>query len=121
MNKEYVLNVANTIREQLLGLTPIEIVMSWGIERFTATVYKEMPALIFKVNGRLHIGNVIVALNGSDYYEVYLQDKNGTKLVCDEVCFDELGEVIDRHIERGDNQEEYDKFCENQLGNLIAG
>jgi len=68
MEKEYVLEVANTIREQLVTLTPFNTIMSWGIGRFVATIYKDMPALKFKVNGRLHKGAVIIALNGADYY-----------------------------------------------------
>lgn len=34
------------------------------------------------------------------------------------VCFDELGDVIDRTIESGTNKEEYDRFCYNQLAEL---
>lgn len=47
MEKEYVLEVANTIREQLL--TPFNTIMSWGINNFVAMVYKDIPALKFKV------------------------------------------------------------------------
>ncbi len=119
MEKEYVLEVANTIREQLVTLTPFNTIMSWGIGRFTATVYKDMPALTFKVNGRLHKGAVIIALNGLDYYEVYLQDDKETTLINDEVCFDELGDVIDEYIERGKDREEYNRFCEQQLKELM--
>jgi len=115
MEKEYVLEVANTIREQLVTLTPFNTIMSWGIGKFAATVYKDMPALKFKVNGRLHKGAVIIALNGADYYEVYLQNGKGTTLINDEVCFDELGDLIDEHIEKGKDREEYNRFCEQQL------
>lgn len=67
------MEIARTIREQLVSLTPMPVLMSWGVEGFAATVYKDMPALQIEVNGRLHTGYVIVALNGADYYEVYLQ------------------------------------------------
>lgn len=67
MEKEYIMQVAGTIREQLMILTPINTILSWGIDKFIATVYKDMPALKFKVNGRLHKGYVIIALNGADY------------------------------------------------------
>lgn len=119
MEKEYVLEVANTIHEQLVTLTPFNTIMSWGIGRFAATVYKDMPALKFKVNGRLHKGAVIIALNGADYYEVYLQNDNGTTLINDEVCFDELGDLIDEHIESGTDKAEYDQFCEEQRRELM--
>lgn len=120
MEKEYVMQVAETIHEQLLSLTPMSVLMSWGIEEFAATIYKNMPALRIKVNGRLHAGYVIVALNGSDYYEVYLLNGVGEECINDEVCFDELGDVIDRAIERGGDKAEYDKFCEQQLGKLFG-
>lgn len=66
-------------------------------------------------------GFVVIALNGSDYYEVYLNNEKETRLISDEVCFDELGELIDRHIERGDNKKEYDEFCSSQLMKLVTG
>lgn len=120
MEKEYIMQVAGTIREQLMVLTPISTIFSWGIDKFIATVYKDMPALKFKVNGRLHKGNVIIALNGSDYYEVYLQNATETTLISDEVCFDELGDLIDEHIESGTDKEEYDRFCEVELAKLAG-
>ncbi len=121
MEKEYVLEVANTIREQLMTLTPFNTIMSWGVSKFSATVYKDMPALTFKVNGRLHKGTVIIALNSADYYEVYLQSSKEITLINGEVCFDELGDLIDEHIERGTDREEYNRFCEQQLKELIHG
>lgn len=120
MEKEYVMYVAETARKQLLGMTPAPVIMSWGISGLYATEFKDMPALGIKVNGRLFKGLVIIALNGSDYYEVYLTNETETRLVSDEVCFDELGELIDRHIERGEDKEEYDRFCETQLKNLVV-
>ena len=56
-----------------------------------------------------------ICLNGSDYYEVYLQNEEGTSCISDEVCFDELGEIIDSHIESGKDKEEYDSFCEQLI------
>lgn len=96
MDKEYVMHIAQTIKEQLLSFTPIPVFMSWGVSEFVATVFQELPALRLKVNGRLHAGYVVIALNGSDYYEVYLlkEDDSNAKCVNEEVCFDELGDVI---------------------------
>lgn len=121
MDKEYVMQIAQTIRKQLVTLTAANVLMSWGINRFIATVHRNMPALKFEVNGRLHIGNVIIALNGSDYYEVYLQNDKGIERINEEVCFDELGDVIDRAIESGTDKEEYEKFCQQQLVELFGG
>lgn len=121
MEIEYVLRIAQTAQQQLVSLTPMSVLMSWGIEKFAAIIYRDMPALRIKVNGRLHTGCVIVALNGSDYYEVYLQDEAGTKCVHEEVCFDELGDVIDRAIESGTDKAEYDEFCQQQRDILLKG
>lgn len=121
MNKEYVMNVAKTIKEQLVSLTAMPILMSWDIKEFVAMIYDDMPALRLKVNGRLHAGYVIIALNGSDYYEVYLQNDKGTECVNEEVYFDEWGDVIDRAIESGTDKEEYNKFCHQQLAVLLGG
>lgn len=65
MEKEYVMYVAQTIGEQLLSLTPAPVIMSWGIEEFAVTMYRGLPALRIKVNGRLHTGYVIVALHST--------------------------------------------------------
>lgn len=121
MNKEYVMHIAKTIKTQLVSLTAMPILMSWDIKEFIATIYDDMPALRLKVNGRLHAGYVIIALNGSDYYEVYLQNDKGTECVNEEVYFDELGDVIDRAIESGTDKEEYNKFCHQQLVVLLGG
>ncbi len=119
--EEYAIQVAQTAKEQLITMTPASVLMSWGIKEFTAMVYNGMPAFRIKVNGRLHTGYVIVALNGSDYYEVYLL--HGITAVCvnEEVCFDELGDVIDRAIEKGTDENEYKKFCEQQRALLFGG
>ena len=102
MNEEYVMQTAQTIRQQLWAMTPFSILMSWGITQLVATTFRNLPALRMKVNGRLHSGYVIIALNGSDYYEVYLMKQKDGEAECvhNEVCFDELGDVIDCAIER---------------------
>ena len=121
MEKEYVMQIAQTAKEQLVTLTPMTVLMSWGIEEFAATLYRDLPTLRIKVNGRLHTGYVIVVLNGSDYYEVYLVKGKDVECVNDEVCFDELGGVIDRAIESGTDKAEYDKFCEQERIKLYSG
>ncbi len=114
------MQVAQTVKKQLMTLTPIPVLMSWGIEEFATTLYRDLPALRLKVNGRLHAGYVIVVLNGSDYYEVYLVKGMDVECVNEEVCFDELGSVIDRAIESGTDKAEYDKFCEQERQKLFG-
>ena len=89
MEKEYVIQIAQTIQEQLIGLTPMPVLMSWDIAEFAATIFKGLPALRIKVNGLLHTGYVIIALNGSDYYEVYLLKGKDAECVNEEVCYNE--------------------------------
>lgn len=120
MEEKYVMRVALATQEKLMALTPMPVLMSWGIEEFAAVIYKGLPALRIKVNGRLHAGYVIIALNGSDYYEVYLQKDKSVECINEEVCFDELGDVIDRTIESGTDKAEYDKFCEQELMTLFG-
>ena len=115
MDKEYIMDVAQTIKSQLFGTTEISVLMSWGIEKFIATEYKDMPALKFKVNGRLFSGIVLIALNGSDYYEIYLLDENGSRCICEEACFDEMAGIIDIAVERGTDIAEYNEFCGKQV------
>ena len=49
MDKDFVLQMANTIKDQLVGMTPLNVICSWGIEKFVATEYKGMAALKFHV------------------------------------------------------------------------
>lgn len=53
MDKDYVMRMAGTIRELLVSMIDKAILMSWGIHEFMATVYKDLPGLKFRVNGRL--------------------------------------------------------------------
>lgn len=119
---EYIKNVAETIRQQLFGLTPINVILSWGLSGMVATTCNEMPALRLNVNGRLHQGAVIIVLDeSSDYYEIYLQDKNGKRKVAEDLDFTQIGDFIDRTIERGENEQEYLTFCEQERIKLISG
>ena len=122
MDKDYVMQTANTIAQQLLATTRQNVLFSWGaFYGFRAAIYKDMAALKFKVNGRLFQGDVIIAYNENDTYEVYLKNEGGTRLVKDDVYFDEMGEVIDVAIERGENKAEYDAFCEGERQKIMQG
>lgn len=102
IDKTHILSVAEEIRQQLVGLTSPNVLMSWEISQLTATVIDNMPALRFKVNGRLHKGQVFIALNeGIDYYEIYLADDKGKRKIAYDIDFTQLGDVIDNAIEGG--------------------
>lgn len=121
--KGHVMSVAETIREQLFGLTSPNILMSWGISRLAATVIDGMAALSLRVNGRIHKGEVIIALNeGGDYYEIYLRkgtEERDTQKIAEDVDFTQLSEIIDGAIESGTDKEEYYKFCDEVRQSLI--
>jgi hypothetical protein len=121
MEKFEILQSAETARMQLLATTAPDVVLSWGISDFAAACFKGMPALCFKVNGRLFQGTVVIALNGADYYEIYLLDLKGEKCICEECCFDEMGDIIDRNIERGDDIKAYHQFCQQERKRLFMG
>lgn len=122
MDKEYVMQIADTIRQQLLATTPMNVILSWGaLHGFIATVNKGMATLMFKVNGRLFKGYVLISYNEMDYYEIYLKDANGVRLVHEEVYFDQLGDIIDETIERGTDAEEYEAFCKAEKVKLMRG
>ena len=42
MEKEYVIQIAQTIQEQLIGLTPMSVLMSWGIAEFACLLYTSL-------------------------------------------------------------------------------
>lgn len=122
MDEEYVMQTANIIAQQLLATTPKNVLFSWGaFYGFRATIYRDMAALKFKVNGRLFAGDVIIAYNENDTYEVYLKNQDGERLVKADVYFDEMSDVIDVAIERGENVNEYNAFCQGHLAKLMSG
>lgn len=122
MDKDYVMQIADTIRQQLLATTPMNVLCSWGaLHGFFATEYKNMATLMFKVNGRLFQGYVLISYNEMDYYEIYLKNSGDIRLAHDEVYFDQLGDIIDETIERGTNAKEYEAFCKEEKAKLMRG
>lgn len=114
------LQIADTIHKQLIAMTPMNVLMSWGIEQFAYTTYREMPTLVVTVNGFLHKGPVFISYNrGEDLYEVRTV-KNHTKEVEVlktqlDVYADMLGDVIDRMVEKDCSQEEYERRIDEFL------
>lgn len=120
-SKSQVMTIATTIKNQLLGSTDINIPLSWGLQGFIATIYKDMATLKFKVNGRLFKGYVLICYNQLDNYDIYLSDKGSTRCLCDMVDFTDLVEIIDTAIEKGTNEEEYEQFCLMEKKKLFSG
>lgn len=116
MDKRIIEAVAVEINK-VLNMNPM-VVFSWGVESRTAMEFRGMPALKLKVNGFLHKGDVVIALNeGADLYEVYLLDGDGSvKSEHKDVYADMLTGVIDRLVETdNDKSEEYSRRVEEFL------
>ena len=113
MNREWEAQVANTIHEQLRSMGGVKV-MSWGYHApqiVPVSVLREWGidnasgALKFRVRGHHFSGNVIVALNGSDYYDIYYGSVRGgkftRKLPTDrDVFVGDMVDTIDEKIER---------------------
>ena len=86
----------NTTKSQLLT-EPI-IVASWGAHDWG---FFKNDHLIFKVNGALHKGFVVIILEWEDLYKVYLLDENIRQTVpsIGGIYADSLVEVIDNLVE----------------------
>jgi hypothetical protein BACCOPRO_01507 len=121
MDKSEIMAVVTTIREQLITLTNSNVLFSWGIQGFVATIFNEMATLKFRVNGRLFKGDVLICYNTLDYYEIYLSNEDGSKCICNEAYYDNLGDIIDTAIESGTNKKEYEEFCHGEWFKLLSG
>jgi len=104
LNVEYVKSVAKTIFYQILAGGSFYCVGSWGIEKKCFLEVDHNAALLLKVNGFIHTGYVLIVLNSSDLYDIYLSktmNLDSFKLAIDDVYCDQLTEIIDSLIERG--------------------
>ena len=100
------------------------VAWSWGISKRVATVFRNRPSLKITVNGFVHKGDVVIALNeGADLYEVHLLDCNGfVRKSFTDVYADMLIGILDREIETGAmSDEEYKKNVEEWLENTEIG
>lgn len=85
---------------------------SWGAEHFVYTKDEhDRPALLFSVNGFLHVGQVEIVAAG-EAYEVYLIEKGHRIGEKQTATAGELAELVDRLVEHSGDQAEYIKKCE---------
>ena len=113
------MEIVTTINQQLLISAPIHIQMSWGVSKRIACVYMDMPTLKLKVQGFEHKGWVLISLNeGLDLYEIRLMTLKGEVVkTVDQVFFDEMGDLVDRLVERGEGpQEKYFEKINEEYG-----
>lgn len=95
IEKHSILNVKEVL--EVLKHQPIKM-MSWGTKDLKNLNNK---GLIFKVNGNLHKGCVLISLSYNDTFQVDLINVRGriTETITD-VYVDNLVDVIDEKIER---------------------
>ena len=92
------MNVKETLEQLRYGKLRTIKVMSWGTHRLKNL---EDKGLLFEVNARRHKGFVLITLDWSDTYNVYLISRSGLiKKEMTGVYFDELTEQIDEAIEK---------------------
>lgn len=117
MDDMYLQQVATTMLKQIVNLIGISAFWSWGVSKKSFGIHNDMPTLYLKVNGFQHKGWVLVSLNeGEDLYEIELQNNRGKVLFTRKgVYFDELGVILDKLIETGEQTAEEYKQQVNHL------
>lgn len=95
------IEIANTIRQQLLELGKIKV-WSWG-----ANSWKAIPnGLSFKVQGFKFLGDVSITLMSNDTYTIRLIKHQKIVKEFTNIYFDEMVDLIDGEVEyTGDNYE----------------
>ena len=107
-------SIANEIYRQLKAILGINVLWSWGIAEQRAMMYKNMASLGIRVNGYIHKGWVIIALNeGKDLYNIYLLDRKQNVTQTIEDVYAEDLEILDSLIETGEmSEQEYKEKIE---------
>ena len=124
--EEYVKGVAAVIWGQLLSTIDNNVLGSWGVDSLAYTLFEaegeQFPALTFTVDGILFRGRIFIALDeGADYYQIYCLKDGIITLISSDVCFDEMGEIIDRFVERGTcSQEEYNQKVDAEISRVLS-
>lgn len=91
---------------------------SWGVSKYKAIIYKDMPALQIRTNGFLHKGNVVVAYNEAhNLYNVYILKRNhDVKQAVEDISEDQLQKVIDGLVEtKNDKSSDYHNKCQKWI------
>lgn len=97
----YLIEVADTIREQIIAGVGINVYWSWGVSNVGAAYFKGEPSLLLAVNGLLHKGLVVITLDDSDTYSIRLFDSQGKEVSCTtDVYCEEIGSLLDSLVER---------------------
>lgn len=112
------MSIAKTIHQQLVQLTPRNIIWSWGATKYQAVGENQIEGineayyggLMFYVRGMLHKGHVLITLNSMDEYTISIGSVRKGKMNVKEqvkgIHFDMLGTIIDGMIETKNNYED---------------
>jgi hypothetical protein len=113
--KAYAIGVAKTIIAQIIAQIGKSAFWSWGVEKTSATYTSaNYPAVLMHVNGRQYTGAVVVELDeGRDLYNVYTVKDGKTSIEAKGLFCDTLGTWLDQFIEVGEDEKEYEAFCNN--------
>ena len=61
MTQQEIMGIAHTIQQQLYGLTPGNVICSWGVHYpLIASMFHEMAALCLIVDARLFKGKALI-------------------------------------------------------------
>lgn len=111
MNNEIAQSIANTIRQQLVGLGRVQMMcwgvnsMKYGITEKSETNKYEQAFLQFKVQGFKLKGSVRIILDeGSDTYiiQFFKKGENEAYKTIENVYFDDMVDLIDCEVETDD-------------------
>jgi hypothetical protein len=87
-----------SMKELVSAMSKNVKVWSWGAKSYSNWQNK---ALAFRVSGHLHKGIVVLSVNGSDLFDVYLLNlKRQIKQVVTDVHVEDLITTIDEKVEK---------------------
>jgi hypothetical protein len=101
MDKNYCIDVANEISNQITAAIGVNGFFSWGVRSTAATEIGDNPALLLNVDGLLFSGYVSVELTAADDYTVRFYSRNGKEIEKVEGLYcDNIGYYLDGRIEK---------------------
>lgn len=131
-NERYCKNIITTMLNQIHSAIGTDALLSWGMEHITASLYKTgegsearlTPCLRFHVNGLIHQGWVMVAyIDDVDLYTVLIidEDMQHVKEKFTHVFGDQLGALIDAHVERDPSLTDDEYYEQANAATIAAG
>lgn len=123
-DRSEILSIAKTTMMQLLEVTPPDVFLSWGADRFRAVWSHSQPTLAFSVRGLVFTGTVEIGLDeGADLYDIRMCRDGADVGTVEGVYFDQLGDVVDSLVEKPADEpdEAYWQRLEKHYGSDMTG